>query len=423
MPGPWRQGVDMNTKQILWAAAAGTILTLASVSSAAQDQSFGEAIARGDAGLDLRYRYEFVDQDALDPEDALKDANASTLRIRLNYKTGTWGGGWSGFIEADNVIEVLFDDFNSGSGTSSPRRNDYATVADPKGSDLNQLYFQYAPNDDWQTRVGRQRILLDDQRYVGGVGWRQNEQTYDALSVRYQGFESGQIFYSYVVNVNRIFGNEVPAGDHQQDTHLLNAAVNLTDAWKLTGYAYLIDNDDLAAFSTSTFGLRASGKLKAGEGSFNLLAEFATQSDYGNNPASFDANYFRIQADWSLDRLSVGAGMESLGSDNGTGFITPLATLHLFNGWADQFLSTPSGGIEDLYLKLGFKPGKWNLQLVYHDFSAETGSSDYGTEIDLSAQRKLGNRYGVLLKLADFQADDAPFVDTLKFWVMLTASY
>lgn len=375
------------------------------------------AITSGKASVNLRYRYEFVDQDSVS-----KDANASTLRLRLNYKTGNWNG-WSAFGEFDQVIEVFTDNFNSAQGTSSASRSVYPVVADPDGSDLNQLYLQYAPNDAWQTRIGRQRILLDDQRYVGGVGWRQNEQTYDALSFKYSGFEKAQVFYSYIANVNRIFGDEVPAGNNGQDTHLLNVNVGLTDAWKLTGYAYVIDNDDVAAFSTSTYGLRVSGGIKSGEGKFDLLGEFATQSDNGNNPASFDADYFRIQAIWSRDKFTAGAGFESLGSDNGQGFRTPLATLHAFNGWADQFLGTPGGGLEDLYVRVGYKPGKWNTQLVWHDFSAETGSGDYGTEIDLSAGRKLGDRYNLLLKAAMFNADDPGRVDVTKFWLMLTAGF
>jgi len=47
-------------------------------------------------------------------------------------------------------------------------------------------------------------------------------------------------------------------------------------------------------------------------------------------------------------------------------------------------------------------------------------------EIDLSAGRKLGERYGLLFKGAFFSADSSsPLtkVDTNKFWIMLTASY
>ena len=105
--------------------------------------------------------------------------------------------------------------------------------------------------------------------------------------------------------------------------------------------------------------------------------------------------------------LAVGLGFESLGgsSDPGEAFRTPLATLHAFNGWADQFLTTPTGGIDDLYVTVKYAFGPWNLTGVYHDFSAETGGIDYGGELDVSVGRKLGGRYGVLFKGAFFSAD------------------
>ena len=407
----------MNIRRTPWAALAAAVIWLPGIPVSAEDEGIAAAISSGDASIDLRYRYEFVDQDSFDD-----DAHASTLRLRLNYETDDWNA-WSGFVEFDYVFEVLLDDFNSAAGTSSPSRDQYPVVADPEGPDLNQLFFQYAPSDDWRARIGRQRILLDDQRFVGGVGWRQNEQTYDSVSVKYSGFDKGEIFYSYVGNVNRIFSEEVSAGDHRQDTHLLNASAQLIDAWKIVGYAYIIDNDDAPAFSTSTYGARVTGGFDAADGKVKLLGEIARQSDNADNPASFDADYFRLQADWEISGISVGAGFESLGSDDGQAFRTPLATLHAFNGWADQFLATPPAGLEDLYLQLGFKPGKWTLQLIYHDFSSETGSTDFGTELDLGASRKLGDRYSLLVKAAIFEADDDAFVDTTKFWVMLTAAF
>jgi hypothetical protein len=365
----------------------------------------------------LRYRYEFVDEDDFDD-----NANASTLLLRLNYTTGEWQK-WTAFVEFDYVFEVLLKDFNSGAGSSGPDRDRYPVVADPEGPDLNQLYLQYAPNEDWRTRLGRQRIVLDDERFVGGVGWRQNEQTYDSVSVQYEGFDATTIFYSYVGNVNLVFGSRSPLGQQKHDTHLLNAKVELSDAWNVVGYAYLIDNEDVPAFSTNSLGLRVDGELKLAGGSLELLGDVATQSDAGNAPAAFDADYFRLQGIFSAGAFSAGAGFESLGSDNGQGFRTPLATLHAFNGWADQFLLTPPGGLEDLYLRVGYKYSPWTFQLIYHDFSAESGGDDYGSEIDLAASRGLGERYDLLLKFASFNADAAGFVDTTKFWLMLTARF
>jgi hypothetical protein len=60
---------------------------------------------------------------------------------------------------------------------------------------------------------------------------------------------------------------------------------------------------------------------------------------------------------------------------------------------------------------------------VLHDFAAESGTADYGTEFDFSVSRDFGERYSLLLKSAVFNAGDAPFADTRKYWLMLTADY
>ncbi|MEO1245029.1 MAG: alginate export family protein [Pseudomonadota bacterium] len=380
--------------------------------------AIADALTGGTAGLKFRYRYEFVDQDGF-----ADNANASTLLVRLNYETGTWRD-WSGFLEFDHIVETLIKDYNSGAGTSGASRNRYPVVADPGGPDLNQLYLQYTPGDDVRVRLGRQRINLDDQRFVGGVGWRQNEQTYDSFSVGYDGWSNTSVFYSYVANVNRIFGSSVPAGSHEHNTHLLNVAVELNPDFKIVGYAYLIDNDDAAAFSTNTVGLRGTGGVALAGGRLNLLGEFARQSDAANAPAGYDANYYRLQGIWKRGGFTAAAGFESLGSDNGQGFRTPLATLHAFNGWADLFLGTPADGLEDLYLRVGYDLKPWALEVRYHDFGAEATSRDFGTEISLSAKRPLGERYALLIQLASFESDDAAaFDDTLKAWLMLTAMF
>ena len=87
-----------------------------------------------------------------------------------------------------------------------------------------------------------------------------------------------------------------------------------------------------------------------------------------------------------------------------------------------MFLSTPDEGINDLYLTVKGSVGKWNLTGVYHDFSAEDGSADWGTELDFSAARKLNDNYSLLLKAALYNADQYA-ADTTKFWIMLTGNY
>lgn len=407
-------------KRTLGFLAAAALLPAAPVAAAGDAGSLSEAVTSGKTGVNIRTRYEHVDQDGI-----TEKADALTLRLRLNYKTGPWNG-WSAFAEYDHVFRLL-SDFNSGAGTS-PDKGQYPVVADPKGSDLNQLYLDYPARDATKLRFGRQRILLDNQRFVGGVGWRQNEQTYDGVTLTSSAINKTQLQYSYIGYVRRIFGQTAAAGKNNVDTHLLNAKVTLNDTWSLTPYFYYIDNQDVPAFSTVTAGARLTGGFDVGDnGKIKLAVELATQSDATNNPVGYDAEYALVDAFWTTQNgLTLGLAYESLGGDAntlGASFRTPLATLHAFQGWADKFLATPGQGIDDLYATAKFKAGKWNLTGIYHDFSAESGSGDFGTEFDLSAGTEIADNYGILFKGAFFSSDSPAYVDTTKFWIMFTANY
>jgi len=409
----------MRANRIALLSAASLLISSATLAVADESTSLADALTSGKAGVNVRARYESVDQDGFS-----ENADAVTARLRLNYRTGQWSG-LSGFVEYDYIFHLL-NDFDSGAGTS-PDKGQYPVIADPKGADLNQLYLDYELTDTSKARFGRQRISLDNQRFVGPVGWRQNEQTFDALTFTTKAISKTDLSYSYVSVVRRIFGDSAPAGRNSVDAHLLNAKVTINDSWSVTPYYYRIDNKDIAAFSTATLGARIAGNVKAGDGKVALVAEFATQSDIANNPVSYDANYAHLSGMWSgANGLSFGIAYESLGGDGsleGAMFRTPLATLHAFQGWADKFLTTPDAGIDDVSATVKYKAGKWNLTAVYHDFSSAAGSIDYGTELDVSAGTRLSDNYSLLLKGAFFSGEPGGIADTNKFWIMFTANY
>ncbi len=379
--------------------------------------SLSAALTEGDASLSFRYRFELVDQDGFS-----RDANASTLRSRLNYLTAPYQG-FSFFIEADNVMEVFGDNYNAGAG-NTPNNGHYPVVADPTGTEINQAWFNYAFNENHSIKLGRQRILLDNQRFVGGVGWRQNEQTYDAISLSSE-LAGSQLFTSYIENVNRIFGDDVAAGDHDNQTFLANWSNTWQDRHQLTAYYYNIDNQDTAAFSTATLGAAFKTHWQVGEHKMIFGAEFASQSDAHNNPVNYDANYLRLDVGLVLEHLTFFGGYEVLEGDDtrdGTAFRTPLATLHAFNGWADQFLTTPNAGLKDTFIgaKGDIEGFKW--QVIYHDFSADSGSGDFGQELDFAVAKKLTSNVTALLKAAQYDAEDIK-ADTHKYWIMLSANF
>ena len=384
-------------------------LSIAGVSQAHAGDSgtIASAVKDSKVNASFRYRVESVDQDGIS-EKAL----ASTLKSRVSVTTGSVSN-LSAKVEIDNVSNIGSDKFNStvnGNGM-------YPVVADPKGTELNQAYVQYK-NGGTSAIIGRQRIVLDDQRFVGGVAWRQNEQTYDGYRLKSALSDNFTVDASYVYNVNRIFGESSAKSDLHGDIFLLNAKYALSKGHSITAYNYSLDFDNAAGASSNTIGATYNGKFD----NVSVKAGYASQSDTGDR-ADFSADYMVLEAMVKLDGFKVGAGYEVLGSDDGmAAFSTPLATLHKFQGFSDKFLGTPANGIEDVYVKGATKVGKVGLSAAYHVYTSDEGSIDYGKEINVAAKYKINKNVGGLLKLANYSADDHAS-DTTKIWLMLTAKY
>ncbi|WGL17699.1 alginate export family protein [Microbulbifer bruguierae] len=398
-------------RQLLAAAIGAVSLAAINLPVAAQESvepeapavtSLGDALAQGDVTLSFRARTELVDTDG-------SDVDLTSLKTRLTYSSAAYQG-FSTLIEMDDVTHIT--DFEGG-------------VGDPEGTEVNQAYLAYTTSGT-TFKYGRQRILLDNQRFVGGVGFRQNEQTYDGFSASNTSLADTTLFLAHIHNVNRIFGEDSPAGDHANDTYLLNAKYAGLSAGALSGYAYLIDNEDAAAFSTDTYGLRFAGS----QAGFAYALEYAMQSSAANNPADYDADYLLAEGSYKMGPVTLAGGYELLGADGADGqFITPLATLHKFQGWNDKFLGGGTGnilgGIEDVYLSLGTSLGGVKFALNYHQLSSDdsgvSGMDKLGSEAGFLVAGKLAG-VNLSMKYSAYSADDFS-VDTDKLWLTAEASF
>jgi hypothetical protein len=378
-----------HTANLLCAATSSLLFAVPSVHAAS---TLSEALQQGSTiKLNFRTRYEDVSWDGLNDSDAL------TLRSRLSYQSGAWNG-FGLTMEMDNVTEVD-NKVDYRTWPKDPSNPGTAIISDPEGTDLNQAYVSYTDFNN-QVKVGRQRIILDNSRFIGNVGWRQNEQTYDGISYTNKSIRYTNIFVAHITDVDRIFGHQTPLqGDYKQDSNLINVSYTGFEAGKLTAYAYLIDNisdpylikaaaSNGAAVSSDTYGVRWSSTANT---EFMYTLEYATQSNGDLNPIKYTTDYKFVEVSTTLGKFLPALGYEVLGSDNGIkGFMTPFATLHAFDGWADRFLNTPVNGLKDLYVSLNSKIAGVQLTAVYHDFKSAVKSIDYGTEWDFSASKKFG---------------------------------
>lgn len=425
----------MNRFPLALAATAFCGLLPASAHAA----SLTEAALQGTPTLDLRLRYESVEQG-----NFVKDAYATTLRGALGYTTKPWQG-FDARAELEGVVAANSDLYNS-TGNGIGNR---PVVADPETLGFNQAWLRYtlpvSGSGGISLTAGRQRLVFDNARFIGTVGWRQDEQTYDgALLLAPLGKDFvAQLAHIGNVNSFRRFGPNLVAacavsGPCSPDLSLSGQALNLAYSsgpkLKLVAYSYWLDfNANTAARrDTRTVGLRATGRwpLTAGKDGIGLdyTLEAAEQERYGDSPASVDAQYRLAELGLSQGLFNGKLGYEVLGGDGRYGFQTPLASLHAFQGWADLFLATPAMGIRDSYLQVGGTLEKIALQASYHDYKADSQRFDYGKELNVQATRPMVQLHGkpltLGLKAAFYEAEGFPVAagkayDTTKLWAWL----
>lgn len=391
---------------LVHALLLGAIATTMSAADA-----FAGAIEQGKVTLNARARYEDVSQ------TGLRDASALTLRARLGFSTAPLHG-FTALVEFEH-ISALDGDSYSQAGLN-PGGAGRAVIPDPEGTELNQAFLRYARGQTTYT-VGRQQLVLDNARFIGDVGWRQNQQTFDAVSVRDKTLADTTLTYAYLSQINRIFGDDHPAGRWDSDSHLFNANYTGLTFGTLTGYAYLLDFDNAATNSNATYGLSLSGQKPLNDDlKFTYRAEFADQSDYGSSPLNYRTEYYALSGGLSSALGSITLAHEILGSDRGIGFKTPLATLHAFNGWADQFLSTPGDGLRDTSAAITSNlPAKTVLTAIYHHYETDRANRNLGHEWDLQLAHPFSPQIKGLIKYADFTSDISTLPHVRKFWLQI----
>lgn len=403
------------------AAALGVVLS--SPARADGLDTLRYAVSGGTPNLDARLRYEHVEQDNI-----VNDADVLNIRARLGYTTGKWNQ-IDGQLEFEGISEVgNNDNYNSTRNGKAA----FPVVADPEVNEVNQAWIRWAGLPGTTLKYGRQRIVFDNARWIGNVGWRQNEQTYDAAMLTGTWIPKTTINYAYVTNVNafRFFSIDmINTDDIDIEAHLVNVAIAASKMLNITAYAYLLDFESIPAppiarQDTQTIGLRATGAIPVSSLSFSYALEYADQQDYKDAPSTVDADYTLIEAALSKGKLKATVGYEILSGDGVYSLQTPLNTAHAHQGWADQFLVTPATGLERLYASLAGAIGPVSMTAIYHDFSSDEGSINYGDEIDLQASYLIVENFTVTAKHASYSADEFPVAgtppvpfDTEKYWL------
>ena len=374
--------------------------------------------------VDARMRYEHVDQDGI-----ARDADALTIRVRGGVQATS--GVWSALIEGQGTLAAI-DRYDDGVSSSLAR----PLVADPENIALYRAQLRYQ-SKAFALTAGRQRVALDDERFVGNIGFRDNAQTFDAVRAEVTALPRLKLDVTYAWGVRTIWGVN-GTGARQQAIGGDNLFANLsydTPIGTLVGFAYLVDQDEAAVqgyrLSSQTYGGRLAGSRSlSATAKLSYQLSYARQGDWHRNPNRYAADYYLADAVLTVGGWSLNAGYEVLGADQGgalTSFQTPLGTNFKFQGWADKFLTTPPNGVRDLYAGGGYGWKKVlgadaiTLAGTWHRFRSDRLDQRYGQEVDLLASVKV-RRATVSVRYAHYDADMFA-MDTDKTWLQLDWTY
>ncbi|MEL6687501.1 MAG: hypothetical protein AAFP97_07750 [Pseudomonadota bacterium] len=333
----------------------------------------------------LRLRYQGVER------DQLLDGSALTARLHAAAEVDL-GAGFRALAEVE-AIEAFGDNYNDGTNFGSG----LPLIIDPEGVELNRLQLVSETLPRSRMTLGRQRIALDDWRFLGAWPFRQNDQSLDAVRLETRLVPLGLLDVAAFNRVNRIQGEDNPIGVFRGTSWYANYAVG-TPVGRFSAFHYDFSlRTILEDASTRTTGVRLFGRRHTEDWGFVWEGSYARQKDARDNPNDFGADYWLARlsvepGDWSLT-----AKGEWLGRDGGQAVQTPLGALHGFGGLADQFLRTPSEGLRDLSIEAKYNLGPSGIfddvsALVrIHEFKSFDRSFDYGDEIDLALEARIGD--------------------------------
>jgi len=421
-------------KIVMSAVALTAIIGSASSLSASEDgvNIFNDIKVKGE----IRPRYEYANVD----KATSTSANAFTSRLHLTVTSGLLSvEGLSATVGVQSVNNFGYTNYNL-PGSNANTDSDglpYDVINDPNVAMLSEASLDYTTGGT-TLHAGRSQVNLDNQRFIGTVGWRQLERSYDTVYAANNSIEGLSLLGAYVYGFAGVGGVTTT----ESNSVLLNVKYKVADALVITAYDYMLNSPTKTGpyAGNDTIGLSLTGKVDLGA-KITYRAEYAIQNDatmdFRKTDATADnfkadANYFNLDLAANFSGFIAGLNYEHFSGSESAGTTTfnpALGTNHKFNGWADIFFvgnAGPDGGLNDANLRLGYKTkGFGKLLAVYHNFQADedmaivgaTGTTtNLGSEIDVVYANKIPGVNGLtgLVKYASYSAggDETTFKNT-----------
>ena len=287
--------------------------------------------------------------------------------------------------------------------------------------------------DYTSTKIGRQALVYDDQRILGGLDWAQQGRNHDAALIKYK---KDNFMLDVALAFNQDYSNPtgfISSGTAYNTTGFFSyktmQMLYMKKKWdKMTGSLLLLNNGfqefDAVNAADGVSNLQTLGThLTYKEGGFGLAANAYLQTGKRQGGVDVKGAYLLgLDATYKASpKVGLGLGLEMIsGNDGGageTGAFFPLyGTNHKFNGFMDYFYvgnHANSIGLVDVHASANFKlsPSS-SLMVKALNFRGEqalaSGEKSLGTEIDLVYKKKFKG-YALVLGYSQMFASDGMY--------------
>jgi len=357
----------------------------------------------------VRPRYEIADV----KDNGLEKGQAFTVRTHLSVTAGLLEvEGLSATLGIQTINNLGYTNYSLPS--TSPKK--YDVVNDPQAAMLSEASVDYKVGKT-AIHAGRSQLNLDNQRFIGTVGWRQLERSYDTVSATNTDIENLEVMAAYLYGYAGVGGTTTT----ETSSAFLHAKYKVMDELTITAYDYMM------ASQNDTIGLALTGNAALEGVKLDYRAEYAIQKDptleFRVENVKADATYYNLDLGANISGILAGVNYEVMSGSDGaskTTFNPAFGTNHKFNGWADVFYvgnAGPSGGLKDANVRLGYAAkGFGKVLAVYHDFQSDVAmaaasgtTNNLGSEIDVLYANAIPGVKGLsgLLKYASYTKGDA----------------
>jgi hypothetical protein len=373
----------------------------------------------GDAWLQVRPRWNHIEE-----SDKPETTYGGTARLVAGWRSAPWMGLRATLegIHANHWGDKQFNDDPANIPVSP-----YPLLPDPRHTGVNRAYLEYAGVEGLVARAGRQRVSLDNGRWVSDNDFRQVPQLFDGVTVEYHGLAGARITTGYYSRIRSTSGNT----DEARLT-VLNAAWNPAPGHALGAFAYFHDQPGTAPFtgfqdeSYRVYGARAEG-VAARWGAVELpyVVEIARQRPHAGGDARIDARYWRAGAGLSTERWTVRADYEVRGSNDGLyGLQIPLTDFYAFNGWTLKWFTNAREGLHDGWITGRWAAGPLTFHVEAHRFESDFGDLDFGRELDAGLTWEILPNAVLRLQHARYDSgSDRAYADIRKTWLTFTYNW